>query len=191
MTTTDTRLYGTATAQAWDRLHPRLTRRAAWADHEGPLPIIAGTVIRLQVDHLPSGGEPKPVWLWWSTVDATRGDVDRCWQMFLRRFDIEHTFRLFEQTLGWTAPKLRDPRRPTAGPGSSSPPNSASPVTSLSTCADHGKSLFQQTGSPRPESAEGSGTSVRRPLPDECAETLPSGSRTAARLEKPLSRHAP
>jgi len=28
---------------------------------------------------------------------------------FLRRFDIEHTFRLLKQTLGWTAPRLRDP----------------------------------------------------------------------------------
>uniref|UniRef100_UPI0004C83E77 transposase n=1 Tax=Streptomyces sp. NRRL F-2664 TaxID=1463842 RepID=UPI0004C83E77 len=36
MTVTDTRLYGKATAQAWDRLHPRLTRRAAGADHDGP-----------------------------------------------------------------------------------------------------------------------------------------------------------
>jgi hypothetical protein len=108
-TVTDTRLYGTATARAWDRLHPRLTRRAAWVDHEGPLPIIEGTVIRLQVDHLPSGGDPKPVWLWWSRTDASEADVDRCWQAFLRRFDIEHTFRLFKQTLGWTAPKLRDP----------------------------------------------------------------------------------
>jgi hypothetical protein len=34
VTITDTRLYGMATAQAWDRLHPRLTRRAAWTDHE-------------------------------------------------------------------------------------------------------------------------------------------------------------
>jgi hypothetical protein len=39
----------------------------------------------------------------------TEADVDRCWQTFLRRFDIEHTFRLFKQTLGWTVPKLRDP----------------------------------------------------------------------------------
>jgi hypothetical protein len=109
VTTTSTRLYGTATAQAWDRLHPRLTRRAAWTDHEGPLPVIEGTVIRLTVDHLPSGGDPKPVWLWSSKVDATAEDVDRCWQTFLRRFDIEHTFRLFKQTLGWTVPKLRDP----------------------------------------------------------------------------------
>jgi hypothetical protein len=109
VTTTDTRLYGTATARAWDRLHPRLTGRAAWSEHEGPLPIIAGTVIRLTVDHLPSGGVNKPIWLWCSTVDASEADVDRCWQAFLRRFDIEHTFRLFKQTLGWTAPKLREP----------------------------------------------------------------------------------
>ena len=109
VTSTDTRLHGTATTQAWDRLHPRLTRRAAWTDHQGPLPVVEGTVIRLTVDRLPSGGDPKPVWLWWSKVDATAADVDRCWHMFLRRFDIEHTFRLFKQTLGWTTPKLRDP----------------------------------------------------------------------------------
>lgn len=97
------------TVRAWDRLHPRLTRRSAWAEHAGPLPIIAGTVIRLQVEHLPSGGVNKPVWLWFSGVDATAAEVDRCWQAFLRRFDIEHTFRLLKQTLGWTTPKLRDP----------------------------------------------------------------------------------
>lgn len=36
MTFTNTDRYGVATAQAWDRLHPQLTRRAAWIDHEGP-----------------------------------------------------------------------------------------------------------------------------------------------------------
>ncbi|MCZ4603313.1 hypothetical protein O3S80_05890 [Streptomyces sp. Lzd4kr] len=36
---------------AWDRLHPLLVRRSAWADHpEGDLPVSEGTVIRLQVD---------------------------------------------------------------------------------------------------------------------------------------------
>lgn len=107
VTVTDTRLYGKATAQAWDRLHPRLTRRAAWLDHNGPLPIIEGTIIRLVVQKLPSGGVNKPVWLWWSGTGAAEVDVDRCWQSFLRRFDIEHTFRLFKQTLGWTKPRLR------------------------------------------------------------------------------------
>lgn len=109
MISTDTRRYGTATVQAWNRLHPRLTSRSAWADHDGPPPIIEGTVIRLRVDHLPSGGVNKPVWLWCSGVDSTPEDVDRWWWMFLRRFDIEHTFRLFKQTLGWTRPRLRDP----------------------------------------------------------------------------------
>src|SRR5262249_1474568 len=52
-TTTQTTRYGTAVAQAWDRLHPRLTHRSAWLDHDGPLPVIEGTLIRLQVDHLP------------------------------------------------------------------------------------------------------------------------------------------
>ena len=40
--------YGTAVAAAWDRVHPRLTHRAAWLDHDGPLPVIDGTLIRLQ-----------------------------------------------------------------------------------------------------------------------------------------------
>ncbi|MFF8659736.1 hypothetical protein [Streptomyces huasconensis] len=61
VTATDTRLYGKATARAWDRLYPWLTRRAAWFDHDGPLPLIEGTVIRLVVEKLPSGEVNKPV----------------------------------------------------------------------------------------------------------------------------------
>ncbi|MFB8236249.1 NF041680 family putative transposase [Kitasatospora purpeofusca] len=108
VTTTETRRYGTAVARAWDRLHPRLTRRAAWLDHGGELPLLEGTVIRLAVEKLPSGGVNRPVWLWWSRTGASAEDVDRCWQAFLRRFDLEHTFRLLKQTLGWTRPRLRD-----------------------------------------------------------------------------------
>jgi len=109
-TETETTRYGTAAACSWDRLHPRLTRRAAWEHHGGDLPVIEGTVIRLAVDHLPGDRDPKPVWLWWSRTGAGPGDVDRLWQAFLRRFDLEHTFRLFKQVLGWTAPKIRDPQ---------------------------------------------------------------------------------
>lgn len=109
-TVSDTTHYGKAVAAAWDRLHPLLVRRSAWADHpEGELPVIEGTVIRLQVDHLRGDRSPRPIWLWWSSTAATAGDVDRLWQAFLRRFDLEHTFRMLKQTLGWTAPKLREP----------------------------------------------------------------------------------
>ena len=40
---------------------------------------------------------PKPVWLWTSDPAADPAEADRCWQAFLRRFDIEHTFRFLKQ----------------------------------------------------------------------------------------------
>jgi hypothetical protein len=106
----ETARYGAAFADAWDRAHPKLARRSGWAQHVGPLPIIEGTVIRLRVDRLPGDRNPKPVWLWVSATGLTPNTVDRFWQAYLRRFDVEHTFRLFKQTLGWTRPRLRDPR---------------------------------------------------------------------------------
>lgn len=108
-TATDTHRYGRALATAWDGLYPRLGHRGVWADYPGELPIVAGTLIRLQVDRLPGDHAPTPVWLWSSVTGAGAADVDRWWQSFLRRFDLEHTFRLFKQTLGWTVPKIRTP----------------------------------------------------------------------------------
>ena len=109
-TITETSRYGTATASSWDRVHPRLTHRGCWLAHDGALPVIDATLIRLQVDHLPRDRDPKPVWLWSSATGATTAEIDRCWQSFLRRFDLEHTFRLLKQTLGWTVPKIRTPQ---------------------------------------------------------------------------------
>src|SRR5262249_12360582 len=109
-TTTATTRYGTAVAQAWDRLHPPATHRPAWPDPDGPLPVTEGTLIRLAVDHLPGDRDPKPVWLWSSATGAAPGQVDRLWQAFLRRFDLEHTFRFVKQVLGWTTPKIRNPQ---------------------------------------------------------------------------------
>jgi hypothetical protein len=108
-TSTETTRYGTARACAWTRCHPLLARRGGWAGHEGPLPIITGSIIRLVMDRLPGDRHPKPVWLWCSRSELAPTDVDRLWQAFLRRFDIEHTFRFLKQTLGWTRPRLRTP----------------------------------------------------------------------------------
>ena len=109
-TVTQTTRYGTARATAWGRLHQQLAsprrvgrpRRRA-AGHRGhphpaagrsparrPQPRTAVAVV------LPRRRPPPP-------------QVDRAWQAFLRRFDIEHMFRFFKQVLGWTRPKLRDP----------------------------------------------------------------------------------
>src|SRR3954470_20294209 len=108
---TETVRYGTAEAASWDRMHPRLAHRGAWADHPGPVPIVEGTLIRLQVDHLPGQRAAKPVWLWTPAVgaDADAEVITRCWQAYLRRFDLEHTIRFDKQVLGWTRPKLRCP----------------------------------------------------------------------------------
>lgn len=107
--TTDTTRYGHAPARAWDRLHPRLTRRGPWLDHEGELALVEGTLIRLQIEYLPGDRDPKPVWLCSSVTDASAALLDLLWQVFLRRCDLEHTVGLFKQTLGWTRPKLRSP----------------------------------------------------------------------------------
>jgi hypothetical protein len=53
--------------------------------------------------------------------DALPAEVDRLWQAFLRRFDLEHIFRMFKQVLGWTTPNCATRPRPTGGPGWSSP----------------------------------------------------------------------
>ena len=108
-TRTQTTRYGTAQAMAWGRLHQRLTGRAGWEGHDGELPVIEGTLIRLQVQHLPGDRSPEPLWLWSSRAGTDADAVNRTWQAFLRRFDIEHTFRFLKQVLGWTRPKLRDP----------------------------------------------------------------------------------
>nr|WP_275593240.1 transposase [Streptomyces deccanensis] len=110
ITTVTTTNYGKAEAQAWDRVHPRLTHRSSWLDHDGELPSIEGTLIWLKVEHLSKDRDAPPVWLWSSKTGVTPDDVNRFWQAFLRRFDLEHTFRFAKQTLGWTTPKPRTPQ---------------------------------------------------------------------------------
>src|SRR5664279_4469572 len=37
--------------------------------------------------------------------------LDLCWRAYLRRFDIEHTFRFVNGTLGWTTPSPQMPEQ--------------------------------------------------------------------------------
>lgn len=69
-----------------------------------------GTLIRLEADRLPGGGDALPLWLWSSATGMADSDINVRWQAFLRRFDLEHIFRMVKQTLGWTRPKLRTPQ---------------------------------------------------------------------------------
>lgn len=101
--------YGAVTVSAWHRLHPRLGRRGHWADYEQS-PIVRGTVVRVEVEHLPkpTSRAKKTLWLWVAGPDP---DLDTCWRAYLRRFDIEHTYRFAKNTLGWTTPRWCTPEQ--------------------------------------------------------------------------------
>ena len=88
--------------RVWHGLHPQLMARGRWGK-SGPLPIIRGSAIRVEVEHLPkrSTGVKKTLWLWWSGPGEP--DLDLCWRAYMRRFDIEHTFRFVKNTLGGNA----------------------------------------------------------------------------------------
>ncbi|WP_211228376.1 transposase [Glycomyces tenuis] len=62
-TATETARYGRLEARSWEALHPWLKQRSAWIDHDGDLPIIEGTLIRLETERLPHTGTPQPLWL--------------------------------------------------------------------------------------------------------------------------------
>ena len=50
----------------------------------------------------------QPLWLVW--VGLQMPPLTKIWQLYLRRFTIEHWYRFAKQTLHWTAPKLSTKR---------------------------------------------------------------------------------
>ena len=192
-TSTETSRYGTAVAAAWNRVHPRLTHRAAWLDHDGDLPVIEGTLIRLTVDHLPGDRDPKPVWLWSSVTGATASEVDKLWQSFLRRFDLEHTFLLQNVPSVQAGPGLdraEDPRPGRRGPVDLADHRRPRPAPP---CPPAGRRPAPPLGEARPARATDPGP--RPPRVQEhpregrparrCTVTRQTRPRTPARLEEP------
>jgi hypothetical protein len=107
--------------QVWSGLHP-IAQLHARRGTRGPRPLVRGTRIRLEVEHLPRPTTPtkppQPLWCWW--WGPTPPDPAEVWQAYVARYSIEHAFRCFKQTLKWTTPRLPDCGRlqwPTAGPG--------------------------------------------------------------------------
>jgi hypothetical protein len=191
-TSTDTTRYGTARAETWPRCHPRLTHRGPWADHEGAPPIIEGSLIRLSVDRLPGDRNPKPVWLWISRPTLTAAETDRCWQMFLRRFDLEHTFALREADPGLDAAPgpysragrpmdLADARR--AHPAAAGPRPHRRPAPPLGE-TDH----RPPPAHPRPRAARVSPPPPENGPSRQRTETLQTRSRPPERLPEPAHR---
>jgi hypothetical protein len=68
----------------------------------------------VEVERLPRGErrrEPKTLWLWWDGPGKEQPALDLLWRAYIRRFDLEHTFRFLKQTLGWTIPRVRHPEQ--------------------------------------------------------------------------------
>ncbi|GAA4208207.1 hypothetical protein GCM10022252_73010 [Streptosporangium oxazolinicum] len=110
LTTTDAQ-YGTVTVHAWSGLHAK-TQQHDGHGSRGPRPIVAGTVVRLTVTALPGRSrKPATLWLWWHDPTGCPSDLDPLWRSYVRRFDLEHTFRFCRQTLNWTLPRPRTPEQ--------------------------------------------------------------------------------
>ena len=90
-------LYGTVQIDVWTGLHV------------GGAPDAPFTVIRVQVECLPNMKlAPQPLWLAW-IGGPLPDELTVLWRWYLRRFTVEHAFRFFKQTLGWTTVRPRNP----------------------------------------------------------------------------------
>jgi hypothetical protein len=105
--------HGTVRVRAWSDLHPKVQNHQGRGGR-GLLPIVVGTLILVEVEHLPRGErrrEPRVLWLWWHGPEGTVPDLDLIWRSYIRRFDLEHTFRFLKQNMGWTTPRVRHPEQ--------------------------------------------------------------------------------
>jgi len=105
--------YGKVRVRAWAEMHPKVQNHEGRGSR-GPLPIVVGTLILVEVQRLPRGGsrrEPRVLWLWWHGPEGTAPGLDLIWRSYVRRFDLEHTFRFLKQSMGWTSPRVRHPEQ--------------------------------------------------------------------------------
>jgi len=106
--------YGTVRVRAWCGLHPKTQNHPTHGTRQ-PRPISKGTLVLVEVSRLPrKTREPQVLWLWYSGPDADEPDLDLLdilWRSYIRRFDLEHTFRFLKQTLNWTVPRVRLPEQ--------------------------------------------------------------------------------
>jgi hypothetical protein len=90
------------------RERPRAAALKFWDTHPGPLPIVTGSVVRVELERLPRGGVPdRAMWLW--HAGPVPLDLVTVFAAYQRRFDIEHFSRFGTQWLGWTRPAPRLP----------------------------------------------------------------------------------
>jgi hypothetical protein len=101
--------YGRVQVAAWTGLHPKLAGRGRWADCASP-PIVPGTVIRVQVEHLPrpTARAVKTLWLWWAGPGCP--DLNCAGGPTFTAFDLEHNFGFLQAGPGLDRPTGTHPR---------------------------------------------------------------------------------
>jgi hypothetical protein len=59
------------------------------------------------------GGESRAScgWWWHGSSEGEAPNLGLLWRAYVRRFDLEHTFRFLKQALGWTTPRVRHPEQ--------------------------------------------------------------------------------
>jgi len=76
---------------------------------------VVGTLVLVEVERLPHGErrrEPRVLWLWWHGPEgAVPEDLGLLWRSYVRRFELEHTFRFLKQAFGWSTPRVRHPEQ--------------------------------------------------------------------------------
>ena len=168
-------------------------RHFALAAPRRELPVIDGTLIRLQVDHLPGDRDPEAgvAVVRCSRTGATAGDVDRYWQAFLRRFDLRAHLPAVQA--GPRVDRTQDPqprrcgpvdladhRRPHPAPPGPRPGRRPAPPVGAARPA---RTAHPGPGPPRiPEPPR------EDRLPGRCTETRQARPRTPPRIEEPPSR---
>ncbi len=105
--------YGAVRVRAWSDLHPKVSAHEGRGSR-GPLPIVVGTLVLVEVERLPRGERRRKLrvsWLWWAGPEGIAPELKLIWRAYVRRFDLEHTFRFLKQTFGWTSPRVRHPEQ--------------------------------------------------------------------------------
>ena len=101
--------YGRVRVRAWAGLHATSQNHPARGTRT-TRPLLRGTVVLVEVERLPQKTRaPQQLWLWWHGPGDP--DLDLLWRAYVRRLDLEHTFRFVKQALNWTVPRVRQPEQ--------------------------------------------------------------------------------
>ena len=99
--------------QTWESQQPKLEtlRVRKWDNlHFRGSPKHSMTLILVErLNSLTGQLKTQPLWLVW--VGIQMPPLDEIWQLYLRRFALEHWYRLAKQTLHWTVPQLSTPEQ--------------------------------------------------------------------------------